>query len=49
MLHSYADITRAREALGYDPTVGLEEGFDRAPVWMLAQRGADSPAMSEQP
>ena len=27
--HSYADITRAREMLGYSPTVSLEEGLRR--------------------
>ena len=44
VLHSYADITLAREALGYDPEVGLEEGLERTLVWMLTQRCADRPA-----
>ena len=44
VLHSYADITLAREALAYDPTVGLEEGLERTLGWMLAQRRAGSPA-----
>ena len=50
VLHSYADITLAREALGYDPTVGLEEGLERTLEWMLAQRRAGSSAgRSENP
>jgi len=40
VLHSFADITVAREALGYDPTVGLEEGLESTLDWMLAQRRA---------
>jgi len=44
VLHSYADITVAREALGYDPTVGLEEGLERTLDWMLAERRASSSA-----
>jgi nucleoside-diphosphate-sugar epimerase len=30
---SQADITRAREALGYDPTVGFEEGLQKTYEW----------------
>ena len=41
VLHSFADITVAREALGYDPTVGLEEGLERTLGWTLAERSAD--------
>ena len=41
VLHSYADITLARQALGYDPTVGLEEGLEGTLEWMLAHRRAD--------
>jgi nucleoside-diphosphate-sugar epimerase len=44
VLHSYADIAIAREALGYDPTVGLEDGLERTLEWMMAQHGAGSPA-----
>jgi len=44
VLHSFADITLAREALGYDPTVGLEEGLQRTLDWVLARRGASAPA-----
>jgi UDP-glucose 4-epimerase len=39
VLHSFADITLAREALGYEPTVGLEEGLGRTLEWMLAENG----------
>jgi nucleoside-diphosphate-sugar epimerase len=31
--HSLADITRARELLGYEPTVGLEEGLRKTIEW----------------
>ena len=49
VLHSYADITVAGDALGYDPTVGLEEGLERTLGWMLAERGAGaSPTWSEK-
>ena len=40
VLHSFADITVARKALGYDPQVGLEEGLERTLEWMLTQRSA---------
>ena len=39
VLHSFADITLAREALGYEPTIGLEEGLGRTLDWMLTERG----------
>ena len=44
VLHSFADITLAREALGYFPTVDLEEGLQRTLGWMLNERGATSAA-----
>lgn len=31
--HSFADISAARDALGYDPAVGFEEGLDRTLAW----------------
>jgi nucleoside-diphosphate-sugar epimerase len=31
--HSYADISRAEEALGYKPTVGFEEGLKKTVEW----------------
>lgn len=49
MLHAYADITLAREALEYDPTVGLGAGLVHTLEWMLAQRRANpSAALSEK-
>lgn len=33
ILHSYGDITRAREALGYAPAVDIEEGLRRTVEW----------------
>lgn len=32
--HSYADIAAARTELGYEPTVGFEEGLRRTVEWM---------------
>jgi len=37
VLHSFADIAVAREALGYDPRVGLTEGLERTVEWMLGE------------
>ena len=31
--HSLADITRAREKLGYEPRISFEEGLARAVDW----------------
>lgn len=33
ILHSQADITRARRELGYAPTVGFREGLERTVAW----------------
>jgi nucleoside-diphosphate-sugar epimerase len=38
--HSLADITRARELLGYEPTVGLEEGLRKTIEWWSQSRYA---------
>jgi nucleoside-diphosphate-sugar epimerase len=34
---TWADITAAREALGYDPKVGFEEGIARFVAWLGAR------------
>jgi len=36
VLHSFADVTLARETLGYKPTVSLEEGLERTLEWLQA-------------
>ncbi len=36
--HSLADITRARELLGYEPQMGLEEGLRRTMEWWQQSR-----------
>jgi nucleoside-diphosphate-sugar epimerase len=36
--HTYADISRARRELGYDPRVGIEEGLRREVEWLDARR-----------
>ncbi len=38
--HSLADITRARTLLGYEPTVGLEEGLRKTMEWWSQSRYA---------
>lgn len=35
------DVTRARDVLGWEPTVGLEEGLDRTLEWWLKARTSD--------
>jgi nucleoside-diphosphate-sugar epimerase len=37
ILHSHADISRARELLGYEPVVGFEEGIERTVAWYKGQ------------
>jgi UDP-glucose 4-epimerase len=37
ILHSALDITRAREELGWEPRVGLEEGLERTLAWVRAE------------
>jgi nucleoside-diphosphate-sugar epimerase len=36
--HSLADVTRAREMLGYKPKVGLREGLERTIEWWKSSR-----------
>jgi UDP-glucose 4-epimerase len=38
--HYVADLTRARELLGYEPTVSLDEGIPRAVAWFRDRRAA---------
>ncbi|MBV8856800.1 MAG: SDR family oxidoreductase [Acidobacteria bacterium] len=40
--HSLADITRARELLGYEPQVGLEEGLRHTLEWWKQSRYANA-------
>jgi UDP-glucose 4-epimerase len=40
--NSLADISAAREAFGYDPNVGFEEGLRRTVAWYQEQYGAVS-------
>jgi nucleoside-diphosphate-sugar epimerase len=41
--HSLADITRARELLGYAPHVALEEGLEKTINWWKQSRYAQAP------
>jgi nucleoside-diphosphate-sugar epimerase len=38
--HSLADITRARDLLGYEPRVGMEEGLQKTIDWWKGSRFA---------
>ena len=38
--HYVADLTKARELLGYDPQVPLDEGISRAVAWFREHRAA---------
>jgi nucleoside-diphosphate-sugar epimerase len=40
--HSLADTTRARQLLGYEPTVGLREGLEKTIDWWKSSRYANS-------
>jgi nucleoside-diphosphate-sugar epimerase len=40
--HSLADISRARDLLGYQPKVGLREGLQRTIAWWKTSRFANS-------
>ena len=42
---TFADVSRARAELGYDPRVGLEEGLRRFVAWY---RGPDGPAAADR-
>jgi UDP-glucuronate 4-epimerase len=37
VLHTWADVTRARDELGYDPKVPLAEGLRRFSAWMRGE------------
>lgn len=39
--HCYADLTRAREVLGYEPKVSHAEGFQELVEWLQLQRAED--------
>ncbi len=43
---TWADIARAREVLGYQPKVSLEEGLRRFVAWFWARQGVGSMAAS---
>ncbi|MBW2039326.1 MAG: GDP-mannose 4,6-dehydratase [Deltaproteobacteria bacterium] len=40
---TYADISKARRLLGYDPQVGIEEGIERFVRWFRDRGGEGSP------
>jgi nucleoside-diphosphate-sugar epimerase len=44
VLHTGADIGRAREALGYEPSTSLEDGLRAEFEWALSARPAAIPS-----
>ena len=42
--HCYADLTRARALLGYEPQVSYEEGFRELADWLGGQQAEDKAA-----
>jgi dTDP-L-rhamnose 4-epimerase len=44
--HCFADITRARELLGYAPQVSLEEGLVELTEWLSGQIAEDKVAQA---
>jgi dTDP-L-rhamnose 4-epimerase len=45
--HCYADMTRARALLGFEPRVTLEDGLPDLLAWVRHQTAADSFAQAE--
>ena len=44
--HCFADITKAREVLGFEPCVSLEDGFADLAAWLEGQIASDRVAES---
>jgi dTDP-L-rhamnose 4-epimerase len=40
--HCFADITLARQVLGYEPQVGLDDGLQQFAAWVESQISVDS-------
>jgi dTDP-L-rhamnose 4-epimerase len=43
--HCYADVTKARELLGYEPQVTHDEGFRELADWLADQKAEDKAAI----
>lgn len=46
--HCFADISRARDILGYAPAIGLEEGLEDLAAWLEGQIACDRVAESRR-
>ena len=46
--HCFADLSRARALLGYEPQVSHEEGFHELAVWLASQKAEDKAEMMLQ-
>jgi dTDP-L-rhamnose 4-epimerase len=44
--HCFADVSRAREILGYAPAVSLEDGLEEVAAWLEGQEAVDRLAMA---
>jgi dTDP-L-rhamnose 4-epimerase len=47
--HCYADITRARQLLGYEPCVPLQEGLRELAAWLEEQDGVNEAPVRAEP
>lgn len=46
--HCYADVTKARQLLGFEPRISLEEGLEDLLAWVQQQKAEDRFAMVEK-
>jgi dTDP-L-rhamnose 4-epimerase len=44
--HCFADISKARQVLGYEPQVSLEEGLTELAAWLEGQAAVDRVAQA---
>jgi dTDP-L-rhamnose 4-epimerase len=46
--HCYADITRIRETLGYEPTMTMDRGLAEFAAWLEREQASDLVAEARQ-
>jgi dTDP-L-rhamnose 4-epimerase len=46
--HCFADITRARELLGYEPTTDLDVGMRELGHWLASERAVDRTEVAQR-
>ena len=47
VLRTFADVSRARALLGYQPTTPVEEGIPRFAEWIRTRQGPGAPAFTK--